>query len=130
METQSSTIEAIEPGLAAEPLRAVRRGLMRADGFALYIAVVKTPAQRNQLVTLLGEAIPTVKLQTVTIRADSTDILEEVQKQLDGKVTDPVMVVGLEEALPSDAKNHPILNALNLRRPDWPQLVPQPVVFL
>lgn len=125
----SNSPETVETGLAAEPLRALRRGLVRADGFALYIAVVKTPAQRNQLIGLLAEAIPTVKLQTVTLRADSTDILQEIQKQLGGKPSGPLMVVGLEEALPSDARNHPILNALNLRRPDWPQLVPQPVVF-
>jgi tetratricopeptide (TPR) repeat protein len=103
--------------------------LTRADGFALYVAVVKTPAQRNQLISLLGEAVPAAKLQTVIIRAETTDILDEVQKQLGGKPSGPVMVVGLEEALHSDTENQPILNALNLRRPDWPQLVPQPVVF-
>ena len=129
METQSSTIEAIEPGLAAEPLRALRRGLTRADGFALYVAVIKNPAQRNQLIKLLGEAMPAIKLHIVTLRAESTDILDEVQKQLDGKISGPVMVTGLEEVLSSDTQSHPILNALNLRRTDWPQLVPQPVVF-
>ena len=125
----SNSPETAEAGLAAEPLRALRRGLTRADGFALFVAVVKTPAQRNQLITLLGEAMPTVKLQTVTIRAQSTDILDEIQNQLGKNISGPVMVVGLEDALPSDSKNHPILNALNLRRPDWPQLVPQAVVF-
>ena len=44
-------------------------------------------------------AIPTVKLQTVTIRADSTDILDEVQNQLGDKISGPVMVVGLEASL-------------------------------
>lgn len=129
METQSSTIATIEPGLAAEPLRALRRGLTRGDGFALYVAVVKTPAQRNQLIKLLGEAMPAIQLNIVTLRGDSTDILEEVQKQLDGKISGPVMVTGLEDVLSSDTQSHPILNALNLRRTDWPQLVPQPVVF-
>jgi tetratricopeptide (TPR) repeat protein len=103
--------------------------LSRADGFALYVAVVKTPAQRNQLITLLDEALPSVKLQTVTVRAESTDILDEIQKQIGVKPSGPVMIVGLEEALPADAKSHPILNALNLRRPEWPQLVAQPVVL-
>jgi tetratricopeptide (TPR) repeat protein len=114
---------------AAEPLRALRRGLARADGFALYIAIVKTPAQRNQLITLLGEALPAVKLQTVTIGREATDILDEIHRQLGGQIAGPVMVVGFEDVLSSDTQSHPILNSLNLRRPDWPQRVPQPVVF-
>lgn len=114
---------------AAEPLRALRRGLARADGFALYIAVVNTPAQRNQLITLLGEAMPGVKLQTVTIGKEATDILVEIRQQIGETISGPVMVVGLEDALSSDTQTHPILNSLNLRRPDWPQLIPQPVVF-
>ena len=113
----------------AEPLRALRRGLDRASGFALYFAIVKTPAQRNQLITLLGEAMPGVKLQTVTIGKDANDILDEIQKQLGGNISGPVMIVGLEDVLSSDTRSHPILNSLNLRRPDWPQQVPQPVVF-
>ena len=95
----------------------------------MYIAIVKTPAQRNQLITLLGEALPAVKLQTVAIGKEATDILDEIHKQLGGKIAGPVMVVGLEDVLSSDTQSHPILNSLNLRRPDWPQQVPQPVVF-
>ena len=115
--------------LAAEPLRALRRGLTRAGGFSLYIAIVKTPAQRNQLINLLQEAMPATKLQTVAIRPDTADILDEVLKQLGNQITGPVMLVGLEDAVSTDASNHPILNGLNLRRTDWPLLVRQPVVF-
>jgi hypothetical protein len=128
MATQSLTKESIEPGLAVEPLRALRRGLARADGFALYIAVVKTPAQRNQLIMLLGEAMPKVTPQIVTIGKESTDVLDEIHKQLGGNISGPVMVIGLEDVLSSDTQSHPILNSLNLRRPDWPQLVSKPVV--
>jgi tetratricopeptide (TPR) repeat protein len=102
---------------------------MRAKGFALLVAVVRNPAQRQQLIQLLGEAMLGTKLQTVVLGSQSTDILEEIQKQLGSEPAGPVMVVGFEDAVPSDAANHPILNALNLRRPDWPQRVPQPVVF-
>ena len=125
----SNAPDALDSGLAAEPLRALRRGLTHGHRFALYIAVVKSPAQRNQLITLLGEAMPTAKLQTVTLRPDSTDILDEVQRQLGGKFSGPIMIVGLDEVIASDTVSHPILNALNLRRPDWPQLVPQAVVL-
>ncbi len=119
----------IEPELAAEPLRALRRGLTRAHGFALFIAVVQSPSQRNELITLLQEAIPDRKLQTVTVRPDSVDILDEVSRQLGEKIFGPVMVTGLEDALSSDTQSHPILHSLNIRRPEWPERIPQPVVL-
>jgi tetratricopeptide (TPR) repeat protein len=116
-------------GLAAEPLRALRRGLARGAGFGLYVAVFKTPAQRNQLIASLQEGMPTAQLQTVTIRPDSTDILDEILKQVGESTSAPVMVVGFENVFSSDTESHPILRSLNLRRPDWPLLLKQPVVF-
>ena len=116
-------------GLTTEPLRALRRGVARADGFALYLAVVKTPAQRNELIKLLQEAIPATRLLTVTLPPDTTDILDEVLRQAGGHITSPVMVVGLEDVLSTEASNPPVLFSLNLRRPDWPKLIPQPIVF-
>jgi tetratricopeptide (TPR) repeat protein len=118
-----------EAGLSAEPLRALRRGLTRAAGFALYVAVFKTPVQRNHLIILLQEGIPTTQLQTVTLRPDSSDILDEILKQLGERMSAPIMVVGFENVLSSETESHPILRSLNLRRPDWPLLIKQPVVF-
>ena len=125
----NSTSPEMEAGVTAEPLRALRRGLTRADGFGLYVAVVKTPAQRNQLINLLQEALPATLLQTVALRPDTTDILDAVLNQLGGQIPGPIMVVGLEEVLSTDAPYSPILQSLNLRRPDWPKLIHQPVVF-
>lgn len=125
----NSAVATIEPELPSEPLRALRRGLTRSHGFALFVAVVQSPAQRNELITLLQEGLPGRTLQTVTIRADSVDILDEIQRQLCEKVSGPVMVTGLEDALSSDTQSHPILHSLNLRRPEWPQRIMQPVVF-
>ena len=125
----NSTSPEMEAGVTAEPLRALRRGLTRADGFGLYVAVVKTPAQRNQLIKLLQEALPATLLQTVALRPDTTDILDAVLNQLGGQIPGPIMVVGLEEVLSTDAPYSPILQSLNLRRPDWPKLIHQPVVF-
>lgn len=124
----SSSPEA-EAGETSEPLRALRRGLARAEGFALFVAVVKNSAQRNQLINLLQDALPGTKLQTVSLRADTTDILDEVQNRLNPANASPIMIVGLEEAIPTDTSAHPILAALNLRRTDWPKLIHQPVVL-
>lgn len=113
---------------AAEPLRTLRRGLERARGFALFIAVAANPAQRQRLIDHLQEACPAHRFHTVAIRPDTTDILEEVLKQAptpDG----PIMVVGLENAMPYDTPDHPVLANLNLRRPEWRERIPQPVVF-
>ncbi len=125
----SSNSPEAEAELTSEPLRALRRGLTHAAGFSLYIAVVKNPAQRNQLISLLQEAIPGTRLQTVSLRADTTDILDEVHNQLGTALSGPIMIVGLEEAISTEAAAHPILAALNLRRPDWPKLIHQPVVL-
>lgn len=116
-------------GMIAEPLRALRRALTREDGFALYIAVVKTPSQRNELIKLLQEAVPMFRLQVVTIRPQTTDILDEIVQQLGEKISDPIMLVGIENVLSYESTNHPIFHALNLRRPDWPRFIKQPVVF-
>ena len=116
-------------GDASEALRSLRRGLERAHGFALFVAIVKTPAQCHELITLLREAAPALQLQTVTLRPDTTDILDDVLRQAGPDLRGPVMIVGLDAALPSDATAHPLLQALNLRRPEWPQLVRQPVVL-
>jgi hypothetical protein len=94
----------VEAGSSAEPLRALRRGGARADGFALYVAVFKSPVQRNHLITLLQEGIPTAQIQTVTIRPDATDILDEIlHKQLSfliGRAASPVELV-ISESKPN-----------------------------
>jgi hypothetical protein len=39
------------------------------------------------------------------------------------------MLVDLEKAIPSSVPYHPILQSLNMSRPEWPMRVGQPVVF-
>lgn len=118
-----------EPEIASEPLRALRRGLTRAKGFALFVAVVQSQPQRTELIDLLQEAMPDRELRTVTLLPDSVDILDEILRQLGENISSPVMVTGLEAILSSDTQSHPILQSLNLRRPEWPQRISQPVVF-
>ena len=125
----SPSLSRTNAGDASEALRSLRRGLERAQGFALFVAIVKTPAQCHELITLLREAAPALQLQTVTLRPDITDILDEVLRQAGPDLRGPVMIVGLDAALPSDATAQPLLQSLNLRRPEWPQLVRQPVVL-
>ena len=127
--TSPSSSNQIDAGIAPEALRSLRRGLERAHGFALFVAVIKTPVQCGALITLLREAAPKLHLHTVTLPADTTDILDEVLRQTAPDLRGPVMIVGLDAALPSDATDHPLLQALNLRRPEWPRLVQQPVVL-
>ncbi len=127
--TSTNLNSTVEAGPLAEALRSLRRGLARATGFALFVGVVKTPAQSHRIIKLLAETMPGTLFQTFTIQPDTTDILAGIQRQFGGDISGPVMIVGLENALSSDIPNPPILHALNLRRPDWPALVPQPVVL-
>lgn len=127
--TSTSINSPVEADPLAEALRSLRRGLSRASGFALFVGVVKTPAQSHRIIKLLAETMPGTPFQTFTVMPDTTDILAGIQQQLGDTIAGPVMIVGLENALSSDVPNPPILHALNLRRPDWPTLVPQPVVL-
>ncbi len=56
-------------------------------------------------------------------------ILLAVVERADPNGRGPLMVMGLERALDSTAKEHPILHGLNLSRPEWPKKLPRPVVF-
>jgi tetratricopeptide (TPR) repeat protein len=118
-----------QKGSPSEALRALRRGLVRADGFALFISIFKTPAQRDQLIANLRETLPNTKVVTIVIRPYSNDILDDVLGLTGGDIRGPIMIVGLENAVSTDAPPSPILTSLNLRRPDWPRLIRHPVVF-
>jgi len=60
---------------------------------------------------------------------DAGDILGEVAQQLSEGPSGPIMLTGLEQSVPSGRKDHPILEKLNLSRPQWPRRVARPVVF-
>ena len=102
---------------------------MRADGFALFIAVCNSPLERDGIIGQLQESMAGAEPQIVIISQDTQDPLEEVLAQAKPVETGPIMIVGLEDAVRSDEPQHPILQALNLRRPDWPKRVPRSIVL-
>jgi tetratricopeptide (TPR) repeat protein len=99
-----------------------------ADRFALFVAVVNRHTDRDTLIRELTSSVPDHKFRTVRLTESTTDILDEVLCQA-GSPPGPVMVVDFDAAIPSDATYHPILQALNLRRPEWPRVIPHPVIF-
>jgi hypothetical protein len=115
--------------ICGETFRSLRRGLARADGFALFVAVCNLPTDRETLIQALDEAMPGTRLWTIRMSTDTVDPLDEIERQIGPRPDGPVMLVDLEKAIPSVEKNHPVLQALNLRRPEWPAMIPQPVVF-
>lgn len=114
--------------LVGDSLRSLRHGLSLADGFALFVAVCNTPADRDQLIRALGESLPGTRLLTVRVNEDTVDPLDEIRLQVGPAPEGPVMLVDLEKAIPSSQKYHPVLQALNWSRPEWPS-IGQPVVF-
>lgn len=113
----------------AKSLRALRRGLSRADTFALFIAVCNSPAQSRRAIEELQRSLPDSPLPVVTLERGVVDPLEEILRQLGDRPPGPVMVLGLEQAIPSDDPQSPVLQALNLRRSEWPILLPRPIVL-
>jgi len=73
--------------------------------------------------------MPAVEFTRVSIAADADDALNEALRQIPEDSSGPIMLVGLEQAVPSDRERHPILENLNLSRPQWPQSLVRPVVF-
>lgn len=73
--------------------------------------------------------MPGVDIETVTLDEKIDHPLDAVLARVDRSKTGPVMIVGLERAVPSNATEHPVLAALNLSRPDWVNELPRPLVF-
>lgn len=113
----------------AESLRELRRGLLRADGFTLFIAVCDRPAARARLIEALVESMRDSGIETVELDERVEEPLEEVLARLSAASAGPVMVAGLERSSPSLAARRPVLERLNLERPEWKRRLPRPVVF-
>lgn len=114
---------------AAESLRALRRGLQFAEGFALYIAVCNSPVTVRSLIDILQESMPGVEIEAVELDDSVEDPLARVLEISTPARLGPLMIVGLERSCPSDAPDHPVLHVLNLQRPEWPKRIPRPVVL-
>jgi len=111
-----------------DALRTLVRSVARVQAFAVFFAVCNKPWERDQLIAMLVGALPGKFLHLVELTAETTDVLAEVCRQVP-QPQGPVQVVGLERIVPSDATHSEVLAALNLHRPQWPERVPQPVIF-
>lgn len=111
-----------------EPLKALVRGLSRSNGFTLFFAVCNWPAERDRYISMLGEALRDNPVHLIALTEGATDLLAEIREKIpDPK--GPVMVIGLESAIPSIQPRHDILTVLNLQRPRWRKELSVPVVF-
>jgi tetratricopeptide (TPR) repeat protein len=113
----------------AEALRTLRRGLQRAEGFALFVAVCNSPALLERLIRLLQEALLPKGIVTARLDETVTDPLDAVLAQLPQEGDEPVMILGLEKSVPSSVQFHPVLQSLNLSRPEWPRKLARAVVL-
>ena len=107
----------------------MRRGLSRAEGFALFFAVCNHPVDRDKLIDALGESLPGLRLRTVRLTSKTTDPLDAATRRRTSDAAGPVMFIDMEKAVPSDCDDYPVLRTLNVRREEWPVRLPHPVVF-
>jgi tetratricopeptide (TPR) repeat protein len=70
-----------------------------------------------------------VEIETVMLNEQVTQPLDAVLEQVRPGGKEPVMVLGLEASNQSSMSYHPVLQALNLGRAEWPVKLPRPVVF-
>nr|MBC8424992.1 tetratricopeptide repeat protein [bacterium] len=118
-----------ESKAVGDSLRALRRGLLRAHGFALFIAVIDSPTARDRLIAELTDSLPDTGPHVVAVPPDTTDPLDEIIRQLPDGPTAPIMLIGLEGAVSFAREDHPVYQALNIRRPEWADRLDQPVVL-
>jgi hypothetical protein len=109
-------------------LDTLRRGLSRARGFALFVVVCKKPSGVDTIIGMLGEILVGKTLHTVRLDSQTSDPLDDLISQVP-KPTGPVVLTGLDQAVPLGQRVHPVLRNLNIRRPQWPEKVGQPVVL-
>jgi tetratricopeptide (TPR) repeat protein len=114
--------------LAAESISALARGLQRAQGFTLFVAVCNKPRECEQLTRMLEEAMPAVGFHHVRVSPTTTDLLAEVLAQVPD-MTGPILITDIDRAIQGDSPKHSILETLNLQRPDWAKRVNQAVVL-
>ncbi len=112
----------------AESIAALARGLRRAQGFTLFVAVCNKPAECDELIGLLAEAMPSVTFHHVRVSPQTNDLLAEVLAQAPER-TGPVLITDIDRAVRWDRPRHPILETLNLQRPEWLRQVTQPVIL-
>jgi tetratricopeptide (TPR) repeat protein len=93
------------------------------------VAVCNRPAQRDSIINVLAESFPPTGVEIVRIDAECTDVLDCVLRQVQPGRQGPVMLIDLEQAIPSAQEDHPLIRMLNLRRPDWPVELPRPIVL-
>lgn len=113
---------------AGEAFRALRRGLNRSRGFALFVCTCDAVVSRDDYIDRLESSMPGVSFQRIKLTEGTEDLLEIVSQRLANGAAGPLMIVGLEQVL-DGAGAQGFLSALNLRRSEWPQRVPHPVVF-
>jgi tetratricopeptide (TPR) repeat protein len=106
----------------------LRHGIERAEGFALFLAICNDRPRRSELIAILEDAVPARRIHRVAVPTGTVDLLDECLAQIGGKPEGPVMITGLEGAIAEPATS-PIVASLNLRRPEWPEKLPVPVVF-
>lgn len=107
----------------------MRRGLTRAQGFALFVAVCNRPEAARELIASLDESMPWLGIAAVELEAGTEDMLAEVLARLPPDREGAAMVTGLERSVPSSEGDHPVLRTLNLSRPEWPRRLARPVVL-
>jgi len=117
-----------ELGQQSAELAALRRMLAASEGtFSFSIAVCNRPSLRDYLVSKLREECPSIAV--VEIDKEVTDILDLVSRSITGMNNAGIFIIGIEKLLPSDQKEHKVLQVLNATRESWRSHFSCPVVF-
>jgi len=104
------------------------------DEFALYLAQVNSPIQRDELITALKGMLSQKGVTAVKIACNETtrDLLTIIRQAIDALEPVPpvcILVTGLERSIKRDDPNSPLLAHLNLARELYLNYVSHPLVL-
>jgi tetratricopeptide (TPR) repeat protein len=125
----STTSAGLPPSLEEDvALAALRRSIVRANGFTLLLAVCNSPARRDRLIARLSESLSR-PLQVVPVDWETVDVLPLAEKAAEANGGSPLALVGFEKGIRNNDFAHPRIAVLNHRREEWRERVRVPVVF-
>ena len=94
---------------------------------SLSIAICNSPELTKYLIGKIKKQIDSIEV--VHITEEATDVFNFVKEKVLTKNPAAIFITGIEKKLPSDAKEHKILKALNATRELWKNTYSCPVVF-
>ena len=112
-----------------DAFQALRRGITRARGFAIFVCVCNSKHTRQKIIDNLFATLPGAECVTIDIQDVGEDLLGYLTMHKRAQSNGPQMLIGINHFFEDNAKASDWFGHLNLSRGEWPEKVPQATIF-